>query len=709
MVVRPHVPILGVAIVFMIFMPIPALAQDRAPTRDGETLLLELDLDAGIEYPFDTDFDLLDLGPVAGLTGGVLFPGLAWLRPISSISYSYLPVKAETSLSLISAGIGAGLRFEPTERLQIEVSLVAGVYYGFFNDELLDPDGVAYENQQGAGAAACLSAGVDFYLTPAIKIGVAAGYTNYIGLADGLRATVSASLDLDGLTRKVKLEAIEFERLFPSLYKHYDSNASGASTITNYERFPITDITVSVFSREYMDDPKSSAKIERLEPGESADVDLYVLFNSRILDLEESEKLTAEISLDYTLNGAEQRSVGYQTLDVQNRNAVTWTDDRKAAAFVSPKDDNVLRFAKQVAGLVRARGPAAVDSNLRMGMGMFETLGGYRMSYVIDPNTLPYEDAAKNTQVVDFLQFPAQTLYYKGGDCDDLSILYCSLLEAIGIETAFVTVPGHIFSAFLIDMDIEEAKNSFTSIDFISEGGRTWVPVETTMVDADFLSATEDGARQWREFSRTGAARLLPMHESWLDFESAGSPFFKFQPDLPDPDKSEVRYNASLDEFVDRELFSRVEEYRRKIASTTSPAKYLNRLGVLYARYGEVLEAEIEFKRSFAQEDYVPGMVNLANLYYIDGRNDEALELLERADALQPGDAVIKLSLARIFYETGGLAKVGSLYAQAKDIDAGKAEKYSYLAQVTQADGESRAAASDRAKSLPLWLDEEGE
>jgi transglutaminase-like putative cysteine protease len=34
---------------------------------------------------------------------------------------------------------------------------------------------------------------------------------------------------------------------------------------------------------------------------------------------------------------------------------------------------------------------------------------------------------------------------YRAGDCDDLSILYCSLLEAIGIRTAFVTIPGHIF------------------------------------------------------------------------------------------------------------------------------------------------------------------------------------------------------------------------------------------------------------------------
>jgi hypothetical protein len=38
----------------------------------------------------------------------------------------------------------------------------------------------------------------------------------------------------------------------------------------------------------------------------------------------------------------------------------------------------------------------------------------------------------------DFVQYPSETLKLKGGDCDDLSVLYSSLLESIGIETALV-------------------------------------------------------------------------------------------------------------------------------------------------------------------------------------------------------------------------------------------------------------------------------
>ena len=76
--------------------------------------------------------------------------------------------------------------------------------------------------------------------------------------------------------------------------------------------------------------------------------------------------------------------------------------------------------------------------------------------YVIDPST-PYLEYSKTGGAVDFLQFPRHTLDYKAGDCDDLSILFNSLLESIGIKTAFITVPGHIFTAFNINIPPDQA------------------------------------------------------------------------------------------------------------------------------------------------------------------------------------------------------------------------------------------------------------
>ncbi|GAB4147688.1 MAG: hypothetical protein Fur0015_13500 [Ignavibacteriales bacterium] len=49
------------------------------------------------------------------------------------------------------------------------------------------------------------------------------------------------------------------------------------------------------------------------------------------------------------------------------------------------------------------------------------------MTYFSDPRTS-----------FEYVQFPKETLERKGGDCDDLSVAFASLLESVGIETAFV-------------------------------------------------------------------------------------------------------------------------------------------------------------------------------------------------------------------------------------------------------------------------------
>ncbi len=54
-------------------------------------------------------------------------------------------------------------------------------------------------------------------------------------------------------------------------------------------------------------------------------------------------------------------------------------------------------------------------------------------NYINDPASIEYVKSAK------------ESLVSKGGDCDDSSVLLANLLEAIGIRTRFVFVPGHVY------------------------------------------------------------------------------------------------------------------------------------------------------------------------------------------------------------------------------------------------------------------------
>jgi len=45
----------------------------------------------------------------------------------------------------------------------------------------------------------------------------------------------------------------------------------------------------------------------------------------------------------------------------------------------------------------------------------------------------------------EYVKSPAESLVSQGGDCDDASVLLASMLQAIGIKTRFVFIPGHVY------------------------------------------------------------------------------------------------------------------------------------------------------------------------------------------------------------------------------------------------------------------------
>jgi hypothetical protein len=139
-------------------------------------------------------------------------------------------------------------------------------------------------------------------------------------------------------------------------------------------------------------------------------------------------------------------------MPVYHRNALSWDDDRRAASFVSSRDGAARFFARYVASIVDGI-PAdtlpanGLPRNVQYAAALFEALAAYGISYVIDPAS-SFVEMSEDAAALDSLNYPYQTLYYRGGDCDDLSILYCAMLEALGVDTAFITIPGHIYAAF---------------------------------------------------------------------------------------------------------------------------------------------------------------------------------------------------------------------------------------------------------------------
>ncbi|GAB1483386.1 hypothetical protein MASR2M78_22020 [Treponema sp.] len=185
---------------------------------------------------------------------------------------------------------------------------------------------------------------------------------------------------------------------------------------------------------------------------------------------------------------------------------------------------------------------------------------------------------------------------FRSGDCDDLSILTCSVLEAGGIETAFITVPGHIYTAFRIDMDQREALSFFAyPDDLIFQDGRVWIPIEATALSSGFLRAWQLGARQWKENAAKKQAVLLPIHEAWRLYEPVAMATSDVKVAVPASSAIDQRYQATMQKFTERDLGPREKELSARIATNRNDAKLQNRLGVLYARFGQFDKAEQRF------------------------------------------------------------------------------------------------------------------
>lgn len=644
--------------------------------------------------------------------------GGSGLDPVAGIALDYglLPFKADDSLSLLTLEARGGFRLALGSRFLLGTTLGAGYYYGLINSSGLS----------GSGAAVSGGAELRYLLSPALDLALGVGYRNYLGLYHGISLNLGTTVFLRGEEaravriessprvrpeylrdarphkpgRGVEIERIEVLELFPVFHKYYDDHPLGRALISNREPETVGDIKLTFFIKQFMDAPQVCPAPASLGRGESLAVDLVALINDTILGSTESTKAQAEVTLEYRLGEDLYRNVRTLSVRVFDRNAMTWEDDRRAAAFVTAKDPKVLAFSKAVTGLVRDRGPAVLDQNLLFGIGIFKTLDLIGLSYVVDPKT-PFAKLSGRRTEVDYLQFPRQTLEFKAGDCDDLSILWCALLESVGIETAFITVPGHILAAFALGTAPDRVAKDFTTTqDLIVRGGKVWVPVELTERRRGFLAAWQEGARQWREAGAKNAAGFYPVHDAWLEYEPVGLPGGGAEVSMPPADSIVAAFLRETARLTDREMLPRVARLEEELKAGKDVAATHNRLGILYAKYGKLDKAEEEFTKALGRGNYVPALVNLGNLRFLAKDYPKAQEWYERAIRLEPNNATVLGNLVKVYSEQERHGPAKASYDKLARLAPDLARDLAYLIGTTT---DTRAASADDRRAAVLW------
>jgi tetratricopeptide (TPR) repeat protein len=233
------------------------------------------------------------------------------------------------------------------------------------------------------------------------------------------------------------------------------------------------------------------------------------------------------------------------------------------------------------------------------------------------------------------------------------------------------------------------------------------MPVETTLLDDGFLKAWLIGSKEWRDnVSRQDvsnqnesrqSASFFSTVEAWKVYEPVGL-FGGTSLTLPESSLVVQEYIAEVKRFVNREISSREKRLLSEIDQSGGSASALNRLGVLYARYGLEEKAVSAFEQVLQAEEYAPTLMNLGNLYYIQTRYREALDYYERAHLKEPDNPKVLLGLTRVYQKLGEQDKADRTYTELGSIDPDLADKNAYLGSAEH--GGSRALRPDEGHTI---------
>jgi transglutaminase-like putative cysteine protease len=314
---------------------------------------------------------------------------------------------------------------------------------------------------------------------------------------DRLSLSVAAQFGTEYVSQ-ARIDGVEIDdAIFPVEREVYAYRPIGTAVVTNTSDQALN-MKASFFVDRLMDEPTQSQPVYVI-PGEQARIPLTAVFNEQLNELESTTIRDASVVVSSAAPGDPDDEFR-QRIVVHGRNA--WNGSVESLRyFVTPDDPSVIRYTRDVLLENRARlSENGQKDNLEKAMILFDTFAG-KLLYVGDPR-----------QSADHVQYPAETLRLRSGDCDDMTVCFSSLLNSVGISTAFVDVvppdnpsASHVY--LLFDTGVDPRNGSTISdnpkryvIRSGAHGEETiWIPIETTVLADGFEAAWETGAAEFFE------------------------------------------------------------------------------------------------------------------------------------------------------------------------------------------------------------------
>lgn len=409
---------------------------------------------------------------------------------------------------------------------------------------------------------------------------------------------------------EVEVGSVEIACLFPAMKNAYIFRPAGKVHLKNTSGKEITNVSVSCSIRKYMDYTSTAVPVEKLGNKKECDVNVFVALNDNVMSLNENTVVQMQFKVKWNIDGKSHSMNFTRPVTLYKKSAITWADTAMLGCFIQPNDPTVSAFVFDA--MNSGSKLKFLSKNFANAVTISEAFGAYKLNYVPDPVT-PLNAAIENHYAVDTVRFPAETFKVKGGDCDDMTAAYCSLLESAGIQTAFVTVEGHILCAFNTGIKYNSIWEKISKERIVFEHqGNVWIPMETTIMykgfDAAWVRASEIlNASEIEEF--------VPVSEAQVKYPAFSA----------EMDKVEVQVNKG------------------KVAAMTSED---------CRNFKEVCLEPLLASTSIASKD-AKELNAIAQFYHNLGDDDSAIDALVKATTCDPGYKAAFSNLAAIYKQKG--------------------------------------------------------
>ncbi len=614
------------------------------------------------------------------------------------------------------AGLGLGFYHHLSKMAEIGGKVLAGYSQCIYPNLIRDVGAVASHNLFAEGTLeATFNPSYSFSIsaTPGVKY-----FRSFSPMNDfdgfvfsfGINGSFRFGKDPDSpdtVIQNIKFGGADFPDLFAAMQSYYAKNPFGSVVLTNIERAKIEDLQVSFFQPGYMDSPTPSFSLDELGGGKSVEAPLLASFNQEVFSTEGITPLTGEIVVTYRINrrvATQRQPVSY---DLYDKKMMTWDDDRKVAAFITPADSALQNYGSFVRQTCKDLELSGMSTALQTGIEVFHALGEIGCLYQLDPIS-PFTKARENNLVPDSVSLPRDTLKKITGDCDDLTVLFCSIMETVGMETAFITIPGHIYAAFntgVASRDYQQVHPDRAMT--IPVDGEIWVPVEITMIGAStFREAWRTGVENWdrhanspgsRNFIKTRVAqeiyRPVSLREKDMGLQYGEASNIR---------KAFLQDRDAIVETLTKEQLEKAEATGRK--------QDYNSLGVALAKLGQLAMAETAFRKALAKDaNYTVAGANLGNIFYSQKRYSEALDIYHGVERSltsagkkdSPTAMKVFLNISMAYYSREEFDKAAEYFNLAAGIDPKETAGFSYVL-VPTAEASSRSARIEETSTFFL-------